>query len=158
MRLTYGKTRIVFLCGGHAYKFGKIRPLRFACRLILMLFSEHRRMHFYEKYGRKFWAAAWNDVFAGPIANRNEYLYYKDSHDERVMPTTKCLLHGWLVIQERGVPVGEHELASDSRVHQLVGSCETRCARQFARSRTDARIRLIDYGRTETTDFLKSVA
>jgi hypothetical protein len=52
MRFAFGTTRLVLLIGKKAIKIGRVRPLRFLARIILLPFSQKRREHFFIKYGR----------------------------------------------------------------------------------------------------------
>lgn len=152
MRIRYGATRFVFLIGNEAIKIGRIRLLRFLARMLILPFSRKRREHFFTKYGPMFWQAALNDLCAGLYANRNEYEYYRESKDFRVMPTIRQLLRGWIVVQLRGDPVSSDELSEGPFIKQQIGTenCEVAEEAQFCRHPEDGHIVLVDYGRQAT--------
>ncbi len=160
MRIRCGTTRFVFLIGNEAIKIGRIRPLRFLARMLIFPFSRKRREHFFTKYGPTFWKAALNDLCAGLYANRNEYEYYRESRDFRVMPTIKQLLRGWIVVQLRGDPVSSNELSEAPFIKQQIGTenCEVTEEAQFCRHPKNRRIVLVDYGRRATLEALAMTA
>lgn len=154
MRIRIGTTRLVFLVGDSAIKIGRMRPLRLLLRMLCLPCSRQRRQHFLAKYGPGFARAALNDLCAGLYANRNEYAYYTARKDPRVMPTTRQLLNGWVIIQLRGMPISARDLAEKPLIRQRTAEkCEVDDAMQFCRH-PDGRVVLADYGRRTTIEAL----
>jgi len=155
MRIRLGTTRIVLLIGDQAIKIGRLRPLRLLLRLLILPFSRERRRHFLAKYGPGITRAVMQDLCAGLYANRNEYDYSATHRDPRVIPTTKRLWGGWIVIQLRGTPIMVHELPEAPVLRKRIGTqpCEMDKATQFCRH-PDGRVVLADYGRITTVTAL----
>ncbi len=86
---------------------------------------------------------------AGVRSNRQEYAYWKRSHDPRVMPVKCSLLFGIVNIQSSGDRVSQEDIRRESplaRLDQAAGQvCDSLRAEQFARNR-DGAILLVDYG------------
>ena len=152
MRLTYGHTRFVLLCGNRAIKVVRIRPVHAAAVILHVLLSRKRRNRFMEKHGASRYLTAWREFWDGLYANRNEYRYYQASHDPRVMPTEQQLLGGWIVIQQRGRPITMDELAQAQHLHfeSQEEQIESGKHWQFCHHPDDGRIVLVDYGRQAT--------
>lgn len=156
MRIRLGSTRLVLLTKDKAIKIGRLRLLRLCLRIPIILLSQRRRHHFLSKYGPGVLQAALHDLFAGLYANRNEYAYYRaHEQDRRIMPTTRRLLDGWIILQLRGVPVSASELSEGPVLLNDTGTVdgEARSEKQFCRH-PDGRIVLIDYGSDITTKAL----
>lgn len=158
MCIAWGQTRFVVLTGECAIKFARLRAFRFLFRLPLLIVSKKRRRHFFEKYGNSFLVAMKNDIFAGVIANRKEYEYSASCVDSRVMPIRVKLIWGWIVIQERGLPVSLSEIAKESPLKcpfSIRGKSHLSDPHQFCRNSV-GKIVLVDYGNEETQMFLRN--
>lgn len=157
MQIACGSTRVVLLAGDKAVKIARFRPIRFLLRMLMIAFSRKKRLHFFEKYGPVFIHAVYNDIFAGVIANRNEYSYYIERMDRRVMPSLGQYLGGLIVTQVRGTPVSLHELDTEDPFAGLVtnSACEVSDPKQFCRHPAGQLV-LVDYGRVETQDLLRT--
>ena len=118
MRIKSGSTRFVLLAGNSAIKIARVRPLRFLARALIMCFSKMRRHHFFEKYGATFFKAMRNDIFAGITANRNEYSYYIESSDSRVMPVIRQFLCCCVIVQVRGTDISFSELENETPLNE----------------------------------------
>lgn len=158
MRIHSGNKRYVILIRSHAIKIGKIRLIRSISRLILLPFSRKLRNRFVKKYGSNFWTAFRNDLFAGLLCNRHEYNYFAKSKDQRVMPTLCFLLGGHIIIQMRGSPASHDDVMKE---HPLYKSAPYKSANLDAPEQycvhTDGKLRIVDYGDSVTTSFLKEV-
>ncbi len=151
MKIKQGATRIVILIGNMAIKIGKVRILRFTLRMISFPFSKYQRNRFYQKYGDAFWKAARQDILFGVLANRNEYRYYQETRDKRVVPTLKLFLGGLVVIQEKGKEVDTCFLSNIPfiQLHPAeMGSTNQFCVLHDS-------ILLADYGHSETCRILR---
>jgi hypothetical protein len=158
---TYGSTRFIFLIGDRAIKVVRIRPLHAAAVILHVLFSRKRRNRFVRKHAASSYGSAWREFWDGFYVNRNEYWYYQRSKDPRVMPTERQLLGGWIIIQRRGEPVEEADLAELQdwtlsfylEAEELEGEeewPEMGKPWQFCRHPDDGHIVLVDYGRAAT--------
>ncbi len=152
--MTYqnGGTRRVFLIGKFAIKVAKINPFRVIARIICWYWIKHRfKMSLREMLADFVWRRI--------TANRNEYAYWKETHDPRVMPTRCCLLFGLINIQERGLPVTvrefDVELFWDEIPQKDLLKSDLYPAHQYARSRTGSDVMLVDYGPPEAIEVLR---
>jgi hypothetical protein len=157
MKIKSGKTRIVFLVGDKAIKFGRVRLLRLILRILLFPFmSKHNNMLFYEAYGKYFLLGMFNYLLVGIDANKREYQYYKESNDNRVVPTRKILLNGWIVIQDRGEFVSLQELEKNNPFKDVVGyPIFTEKHEYWQFCKIDGQLLLADYGRKEVCQILR---
>lgn len=158
MRIKCGSTRFVLLVGVYAIKIARVRPLRFLARALIMCFSKKRRKHFIFKYGDTFFQAIKNDVFAGLKANKNEYSYYTESSDCRVMPILQQFMYCCVIIQVRGTDITCSELARETPFcKEFVAGDELYEIwepDQFCRHPMGQLV-LVDYGRSETISLLR---
>jgi len=155
MKISSGKTRFVIVARGRAYKYGKTRLIRSALRVPFLVLSKRLRLRFLERYGKTYFRAMMSSIFAGLIANRIEYSYWQRSRDKRVVPTTKMLFCGFVIIQEEATPVTEIDL----EVAKPFGTFEipdAGKAHQFGRH--SGTIKLVDYGETPTCRILEKTA
>ena len=158
MKLTYGNTRLVLLTRKRAIKFARIRPLRCLFRIVLSPFSVKVRERALSKYGDDLFQRIINDLFAGIIANRNEYRYSNNFNDKRIMPTLKQFWYGLVVVQSRGLPVSSVEM---NKIQLFYGytiepHADTTDPCDFCRKRKGGKILLIDYGREQTCRALEA--
>ena len=155
MKIIHGGTRIVVLKEDIAIKIGKIRPMRTFSKLLSLAFSKRRRDCFFAEYGEKFLLAAFRFLFVGIWINRNEFFYYQQHKDERVAPTIRMLFFGWIIIQERGLPVSKGELEHNHPLDQKIvkdRANDLEEHRQYC-SYGD-QIKVVDYGNKLTIEAL----
>ncbi len=153
MRISWGKTRFVFLFTNQAIKIGRVRPFRLMIRMVAFPFmSEGNHSRFFKRYG-KFPGALWRYLIAGLLANRNEYEYYQDSRDHRVMPTIASFFGGWVIVQKRGASVSREDFSRSNPFQNYPSFVEVGQPRQFCWK--NGRLVLVDYGRSETCAVLK---
>ena len=159
MRMTYGQTRFVILVGDKAIKIGRVKLLNLLIRWIFILpFSKKRRDHYFTKYGKTIVEAIRNEWLQGLYANRREYSYYSRSKDPLVIPTTKIILTGWIIIQDRGNPITNQDLAHfpEPFRQESITDGEMRSPSQYATTKK-GKIVLVDYGRIQTIRTLESL-
>lgn len=155
MRITYRKTRLVLVLENRAIKIGRVRPLRFICRFAwLAVQNKKRRERFFLKYDpehRGFWVTAYNYIFAGPLANRNEYQVYGRSCDSRFVPTIALRFYGLIAVQLRAEPVTATELTLENPFRDLsreqLMRADIFCLENFGRF--GGSVRVLDYGSRE---------
>ncbi len=152
-----GGTRIVVLWGDKAFKIARLRPVRLLLRMLLFPFqSASKRARFYNRYGH-IPKGLVNYVVWGLMANRNEFEYWNQTHDSRVMPVTSRFIGYLVIVQTRGEPVSDSELHDSHPLGTI--SREFRptvrygLRHQFAKRR--GRVFLVDYGETDTCSSLK---
>ncbi len=101
-----------------------------------------------------------NDVFVGINANKNEYSYYTEFTDCRVMPTLQQLLCGCVIVQVRGTDITSDELEQETPFSggrtTINLSAEILTPSQFCRH-PNGQLALVDYGRLETIDLLRKI-
>lgn len=155
MQIKAGATRIVVLLGKNAIKIGRVRPLNLLFRAFAFPFSRAMRKRFAAKYGRSIFTAVRNDILAGLVANRKEYDYYVSHGDPRVMPVRRCLLGGWIIVQEGGAPITSEDFERenpfkipDAAMYDLGEP------KQFCRRPLDNKVVLVDFGREDTIQLL----
>lgn len=157
MRIVVGGTRVVFITNDHAYKIAIPFQL-FVVRGLKIALSRKKRRHVIQKYPHPVSGILLRGIFAGLVDNRNEHRYYCASKDPRVMPVTKKLFWGFVIAQEKGLPVSPRELIREDRLHALAGrDCDLHDQSQFCRTRRDGRIVVVDYGKTLAIEFLMSL-
>jgi hypothetical protein len=130
----------------------RIRPLHAAVVMLHVLLSRKRRQRFVKRHSSSQYLTAWREFWDGLYANRNEYWYYQNSRDPRVMATERQLLGGWIIIQRRGKPIAPDELATMQYlpIEDQEDRLESGKHWQFCRHPDDGRIVLVDYGRQAT--------
>ncbi len=149
MVFEYGSTRFVFLLRGKAFKFARVSLIRFVARILLFPFLGQR-------WKAPMGQALYHYIFGGIICNQNEYAYYQRTHDLRVIPTRQIFFWGWIIVQDRGIPVSQREMLFEypfGRDLLLRDEIDMNTAKQFARHR-NGRILLVDYGTLEACDAL----
>ena len=153
----HGATRVVILVGNHAIKVGRIKFLHFLGRVMALIFSCSERKGLIERHGQAPLRGIKNGIFPGLEANLNEYRYYMESKDPRVMPVLKKMLWGLVIIQQRGVPVSPAELAANHPFQMAEDdTCDLARAEQFCWRTEDLRIVLVDFGMARTVEFLRT--
>jgi hypothetical protein len=160
MRIVFGKTRTVLVTSCNAYKVARIHPLNFIIRAVLFVVSRKQRKKFVTRVEGRFVEEVVTELknafSSGISANRTEYSYYGDSRDPRVVPTTKMLLGGLVVVQNAASPVSPNEFVNPfQRGKNLIGYFEVTCPRQFGWM--DGKLLLLDYGQLSTCQFLQEL-
>lgn len=142
MQIKCGTTRVVLLLGNHAIKIAKIRFLFFLRPIKDLLFNKERRKHLVAKYACSPRKLARNSIAPGFFANRNEYRYSRLGKDSRVMPVKKQFLWGFVIVQERGIPILPEEFPAVCPLQGLEdGNHDLNHAHQFCRRPGDQTVR-----------------
>lgn len=155
MKICFGGTRVVLLFGDKAVKVGRIKPIRLILRILLFPFMPKKRNDLYrEVYGGNFLLSIVNYLLIGKRSNEIEYGYYQRTKDERVTPTKKIFLSGWVIVQNGGKSVSAQKLEENNPFKNICPSLfpEKNTPRQFCE--IDGKIFLADYGRPGAVDIL----
>jgi len=147
-----GRTRIVVLVGAYAFKIARIRLLSVIGRLLLLPFQRRKKKAlFVIRYGA-FPIGIWNYIFMGFKANKNEYQYWLNTNDPRVVPVIGMFLSNFILIQKRG-----HCLDKDllDKIHPFKGIPENlrngvRLHEAHQYVFIQGRVLLADYGECDT--------
>ncbi len=155
MEIQYGSTRFVLLIGDKAYKFGRVRFLRVLGWIFMISISRKHKDQFLSRYGNFVATSILSYLLTGLNSNRIEY-EYSQSHTEdcRIIPTTRTLFNGWIVVQERGSPISMDELRTENPFDPNTSSrlVELKKVEQFCRYKR--KIVLVDYGNRSTCEVL----
>ena len=141
----HGATRFVLLYGQRAIKIGRFRPIKVLGRLITLPFSKNKS---FLKKGRGLWLPTWQYLFAGIIANKNEFQYSQNHIDDPLIaPITREILWGLVIIQLRTASVSEDEARAWWIERGVASSCLAGLCEQKHLGRTpDGHIVIVDYG------------
>jgi len=159
IKILCGNKRIILLVGTSAIKIGKIRLIRCVSRFFILPFSLRLRERFFKKYGPTWREAIIRDLFAGLLSNRNEYRYFQEHKDDRVMPTISQFLLGSVVVQLRGQPISGEEIIKEFPQYQsdAYRKADICTSTQFCRH-PDGTIKIVDYGEPTTISLLQETS
>lgn len=124
MRFNSSASRLVIICGPHAYKIALFR----FCRLLKLLSYPFRSREWQGRLlgraeGGKFRYAVLDYLMPGIRANGLERALYLRSQDRRLCPTHACRYWGLLGVQDSGRSMHEgtpwHQLFPDATAEQL---------------------------------------
>ena len=150
--ISWGMTRFVILVGPVAIKIARFRIMWIPKRFLH--FVKSREVGTKIAYQARNPRLAFNNIFAGLIANRNEYLLWQKSHRHFLVPTLYSLLGGVINIQRRGERVSAEELIAAHPFRELLAGMPSPIAYDMTKAvnfgKHEGRICLVDYG-GETT-------
>ena len=155
-QISWGMTRFVILVGPVAIKIARFRLLWIPRRFLHFVKSQEISTKI--AYQTRNPRLAFNNVFAGLIANRSEYLLWQKSHRHFLAPTPYSLLGGVINIQRRGERVSVEELIAAHPFQELLAMMPSPLAYDMTKAgnfgRHEGRICLIDYGDETAGKFL----
>lgn len=149
IKFSYGRTRFVILAGNKAIKIAMIPLLIYFIRDMLKFFLPDKRRKFLSRNRTQIYKISISYIFQGIIVNNNEYKYWRDNRDERVVPVLRRYLGGLIIMQTRG-----EEVLDQGFVNPL-GSQFVEAGKSEQFCRIEGKLKLADYGETETYRLLR---
>lgn len=142
-----GKTRIVILTKSYAFKICRLMPRR-AVRSVCDIWIKKKNRE-YHQVGRGLIRIFMGTLLSGATSNLREWLYSTFHDDPRIF---KCRfsIPGFLVVQDRGLPVRETPFKDFPDL-----LCDLDRPEQFC-IHPDGGVKIVDYGRKQTIAILKS--
>jgi len=153
LQFSWGTTRFVILVGTVAIKFARLRPFRALYRLAKHQMNGEVRVKLVKFDGRPFIGGI-KYIFAGIIANRNEYRLWHTSPRYFLMPTLYSFGGGLVNVQELGKSISQEELDVSHPFQEILAGMPPEFVYDMTRSANFCRYKnrtcLVDYGSEET--------
>ncbi len=147
MFIKAGATRIVIFTPTHAVKIARIpvfSAMKAFVRSLVRKFRSKTKFRFTKnRIGLHARALGRHMFGVGILANRAEAKYWRDTQDEKCIPTTNVLFWGWVIVQRRGEKVSKEDVLNSTLSKLMLTDPEFRAPHQFARYK--GRVVVVDY-------------